>query len=528
MAACIGQKLVLARRLHAFGDHLQAQAVAQPDDRAHDRGVVLVGEDLAHERAVDLELVQRQLAQVGQRRVAGAEVVQRKRDTLLFQRGHRLRGRCEISHDQAFGQLQAQPRRLHAGLGKNRRQQRDEIRFGELARADVDGQRQAGRCRLALPACQLEAGSAHDPGADLDDEPAFFGDADEVKRQHDLAIGLVPAQQRFGPDHAARAVELRLVVQYEFVALQRAPQAAFEFGAREPRGLHRRVVEAKRVAPGRLGLVHRGVGLAQGRFDRVVQAAQRDHADAHRQRVMQLAQLERRRQRRNHLFGDRLGLRRRHIARILDGPDQHHELVAAQTRHHVRFAHAAFEPARHGLQQQVAGGVALAVVEVLEVVEVAEHQRAALAAAGAAEQGAAQLVEQVGAVGQVGEMVEERQPEDPRFARFALADVGADHQDFLARARHGVGRQQGPARVGVDLRAVTPHVRQFAAPFAIGQRVGKRGFVVCLLVAQQLAKALADRFVRTPAVQALGAMVPVADARGHVHRDDRITRLLQE
>jgi len=67
IAAGIRQELPLPQRLDPFCNHLQPQAVAQRDDGAHDRGVVLVGEHVAHEGVVDLELVERQLAQVGQR-----------------------------------------------------------------------------------------------------------------------------------------------------------------------------------------------------------------------------------------------------------------------------------------------------------------------------------------------------------------------------------------------------------------------------------------------------------------------------
>ena len=64
--------------LHALGDHGQPEVPGQVDDRPHDRQVARVGRHALHEGAVDLDLVHRQPAQVGQRRVAGAEVVDRQ------------------------------------------------------------------------------------------------------------------------------------------------------------------------------------------------------------------------------------------------------------------------------------------------------------------------------------------------------------------------------------------------------------------------------------------------------------------
>ena len=53
--------------LDALGDDLQTEIVAEVDRRAHDDQVALVLEHRRDERAVDLELVDRHLAQVGQR-----------------------------------------------------------------------------------------------------------------------------------------------------------------------------------------------------------------------------------------------------------------------------------------------------------------------------------------------------------------------------------------------------------------------------------------------------------------------------
>ncbi len=54
---------------------LEMEVAGQFDDRADDDEVVVVGVEIVDERLVDLDAVERQVAHVGERRVAGAEVV---------------------------------------------------------------------------------------------------------------------------------------------------------------------------------------------------------------------------------------------------------------------------------------------------------------------------------------------------------------------------------------------------------------------------------------------------------------------
>ena len=63
--------------LHPFGDGLQAEPLREIDQRAHEGAVVLGAHQVLHEGAVDLEDVDAELAQVAERGVAGAEIVDR-------------------------------------------------------------------------------------------------------------------------------------------------------------------------------------------------------------------------------------------------------------------------------------------------------------------------------------------------------------------------------------------------------------------------------------------------------------------
>ena len=192
---------------------------------------------------------------------------------------------CEIGHDQGFGQLEFQAVRIDPGGRQDFLGHGDEIGLDELARADIDRERQVARHRIALPGSQFHAGRGQHPAADIDNQAGFLGLLDEVGEVEDVAVRLAPAQERLGPDHAAVAVELRLVVQDELPVAQRPPQAAFQFRAGGPLGLHVGVEKAEGIPAGRLGLVHRRVGLLGGRCHRVGGAADHRHADTGRDRI---------------------------------------------------------------------------------------------------------------------------------------------------------------------------------------------------------------------------------------------------
>jgi hypothetical protein len=70
---------VLRHLLDALADRPHAERLPEGEDRARDRRVRLVARDPVDERLVDLEHVHREALQVGERRVAGPEVVDGQR-----------------------------------------------------------------------------------------------------------------------------------------------------------------------------------------------------------------------------------------------------------------------------------------------------------------------------------------------------------------------------------------------------------------------------------------------------------------
>jgi hypothetical protein len=90
--------------LDAFGHHAQPQMAPQIDNRAHD-GLLPSIIDVPHKRAVDLQLVYRQTDQTRQRRVAGAEVVDRDLEAAFPQGADVLENQLSVLDETVFGDL---------------------------------------------------------------------------------------------------------------------------------------------------------------------------------------------------------------------------------------------------------------------------------------------------------------------------------------------------------------------------------------------------------------------------------------
>ena len=61
--------------LHPFGNGGELEPFGEIDQRAHEGTIVLRADDVLHEGAVDLDDIDAELAQVAERGVAGAEIV---------------------------------------------------------------------------------------------------------------------------------------------------------------------------------------------------------------------------------------------------------------------------------------------------------------------------------------------------------------------------------------------------------------------------------------------------------------------
>src|SRR3984957_6664256 len=75
VAAFGAQPVELADGFDAFGRGGDVEAAAETGNRPHDRQAIGTVGDILHERAVDLDLVERKTAEIAQAGIAGAEIV---------------------------------------------------------------------------------------------------------------------------------------------------------------------------------------------------------------------------------------------------------------------------------------------------------------------------------------------------------------------------------------------------------------------------------------------------------------------
>src|ERR1035437_3132153 len=132
-------QLHLLFRLDAFSDHGFVEAGAEAGDGTDDgAGVALVAE-IADERLVDLDLIERELAQVVERGVAGAEVVERQADAEILELPHGSQGALALLEQHALGDLELEPLRMQSRLRECRYHLQGEAALPELDRRQVDG-----------------------------------------------------------------------------------------------------------------------------------------------------------------------------------------------------------------------------------------------------------------------------------------------------------------------------------------------------------------------------------------------------
>nr|WP_056395588.1 hypothetical protein [Massilia sp. Root418] len=369
------EPLQLLAVLHALGHHGELEVLRQRDHRADD-GAALARQRL-QEAAVDLELVDGEGLQIGQRRVAGAEIVDRQAHAQRARVAHELHRRLHVFHQHALGQLQFQQRGRQAAGAQRAHHFVQEAALAQLARRHVH--RHADRLlAMALPGHRVGARAFQHPAAQRHDQAAVFRHRNEFGRRNKAMLGVVPAQQRLGPHHGfGGAVELRLVVHGQLAAAERAAQVAFQRGA--ALGLHRhgRLELGQAVAAGMLGVVQRGVGIAYQFAHAEAIVREQAHAHAGGGKQLAAAHLERRTQRRRHLVGQCARLGAPGHGRRHDG-----KFVAADAPHRAAAVDHRAQHAGHLAQQVVAGGVARRVVDGLEVVQV-DQQQCQLAAVGA-------------------------------------------------------------------------------------------------------------------------------------------------
>ena len=235
---------------------------------------------------------------------------------------------------------------------------------------------------------------------------------------------------------ASLGVEQRLVGDLQPPVADRLTQVALHLALLPLRRLHLRREEAEAAAAERLGLVQGQVGAVDQPLRSALPIALQGDPDAGADVDPAAAQIVRLGQAGDQAAGQLRRRRRLHGAGLHDD-----ELVAPRARRVAHADRAAPQALRNLLQQQVAGTMAVAVIDLLEAVEVDEQHRQGMAGALRRGQRPGQAVMQHGPVRQAGQRVVVRQEADLLLGRQARADV--------AQRRHpggaaGIGDRPGP------------------------------------------------------------------------------------
>ena len=107
--------------------------MGQTDDGAHDLGALVVRPDLVHKSKVDLQRIDGKPAQVTQRGIARAEVIDSQADALRFEPGESVGDLVRVLHQHAFTDLEHETRRVQAGRLEDLFDLTDQIPLQNLA-----------------------------------------------------------------------------------------------------------------------------------------------------------------------------------------------------------------------------------------------------------------------------------------------------------------------------------------------------------------------------------------------------------
>src|SRR5882724_13561459 len=364
------EEFQLLQRFHALSNDPQLQAPAHADHGSHDGRLVGSRSDLADKRLVDFEGIDRKLSKIAQAGIPRAEVIDRQLDPSRSQYPENgLRGPGML-HKNTFGQLQLKTSGIQARILENCEYPFKKVLVPEFHRRDVHRHSTQGQACIQ-PGPGLLARFTKDPVADRKNQAAVFRDGNKLPRSDRPASRMRPAYQRFRAGNlACPQIDLRLIVQREFLPLQGAPQTLLDGLTLHGPDIHGRLEILIALTPIFLGLVHRGVRVLDERFR--IQAVIRIDAYANACGDVKI------------VLVDGMSLRRRlqhssrangSIFRLFHFRKQHDEFVASLPAYRVRAAYAIHQTFCDGLKKFVANGMPQGIVDVFEAIQIQEQDR---------------------------------------------------------------------------------------------------------------------------------------------------------
>ena len=233
-AAQVGQPAHLERAFDTLGHQGQAQRLTVAHHRARQLPAGVGITQLGHQRAGDLQDVDGQAAQVRQRGVAGAHIVDGDVHPGALQRVELGDAAVQVLEHRVLGDLEDQARWIDAGLAQDLADRVGEAAPGQAVSGDVhrDGQRRRAGVSV-LPATHLLARLAQDQPLEALGEPVLRCGRQEVHGRDQPPGGMGPAHQRLSAQQLAGGqLDDRLVMQHQLVAGDRRRQLGSELAVR--------------------------------------------------------------------------------------------------------------------------------------------------------------------------------------------------------------------------------------------------------------------------------------------------------
>ena len=248
--------LKLSDGFHTFRRDARAEMRGDSHDGPND-GCSIGIADLADEGPIDLDLVEWETAQIAQRRIAGAEIVERDANAEVSQPMQAGDHRLGVLHEHTLGDFQFEAVRRETRLGQCRPDALFEPRLLELDGRDVDGDAQVMGPGRGFPACLLQS-----PSPKRDDQPRLFCQRDELVGCDHAASGVGPPHQRLeADDPVVGQTQDRLIMQGEAAADDGLSHLQLELHPGLDGRIHASFVEAVSIACGFLGSVEGEVGI---------------------------------------------------------------------------------------------------------------------------------------------------------------------------------------------------------------------------------------------------------------------------
>ena len=184
--------------LDAFGDGFEVERFGELHDRVDEPVALVVADDVVDEPLVDLEDVDRELGERGERRVAGAEVVDGDPHAGAAEFVEGGDDAAGLAGEDRLGDLEGERGRVELGACERVGDMFGEAGVRELQSGGVDRDAAArSRGEPVVPSPGLSARLEEHRAAEIDDEARVLGERDERVGRDEPSRRVLPAGERF-------------------------------------------------------------------------------------------------------------------------------------------------------------------------------------------------------------------------------------------------------------------------------------------------------------------------------------------